>query len=408
MQNKNTDILDSLSSEESKDILQMLSGKTAISSNDENNTVTEWQENFLNETDNKTSQDDILASFFNTPEETQETNIDTPTDQTESDEPLESVTPQEEILHYTSSYETASIESSANLLDEIQVIQEKSKPSFWKKVADGAIFFVKYIATSTVIFAVILSASNYHAYIEIAKSYFNPEGLETSRQNMLASVQASAIQSTPAPIAEDTTATTASTTEQQDIQISLDGAQKIEMQKNKTFHSMEKLMKEDANDELPLDINLVPYENRVVIPKIGKNIPLVDVEGRTVKDVKELENVFMNELINGVVRYPWSAKPWNDGNTFIFGHSSNLPWIKGKYNDVFALLDKVNFWDEIIAYYGQKKFTYKITEKKIITPWDVSVLKRDTDKKEITLMTCWPVGTTLNRMIVIWELVETQ
>jgi sortase (surface protein transpeptidase) len=29
-------------------------------------------------------------------------------------------------------------------------------------------------------------------------------------------------------------------------------------------------------------------------------------------------------------------------------------------------------------------------------------------KKQISLMTCWPVGTTLNRMIVIGELVEVQ
>ena len=55
-----------------------------------------------------------------------------------------------------------------------------------------------------------------------------------------------------------------------------------------------------------------------------------------------------------------------------------------------------------------KKYTYKIREKKVITPWDVSVLERNQDKSEITLMTCWPIGTTLNRLIVTWELVEIE
>jgi sortase (surface protein transpeptidase) len=114
----------------------------------------------------------------------------------------------------------------------------------------------------------------------------------------------------------------------------------------------------------------------------------------------------MAELANWVVRYPWSSRPWEIWNSFIFWHSSNFPWIKWDYNDVFALLDNVVFWDEIIAYYNQKKYVYKVREKKIIKPGDVSILKKDTKKAEITLMTCWPVWTTLNRMVVIRELVE--
>jgi len=107
-----------------------------------------------------------------------------------------------------------------------------------------------------------------------------------------------------------------------------------------------------------------------------------------------------------VVRYPGSAKPGTDGNTFIFGHSSNFPWISGDYNDVFALLDNVVYGDDIIVYYNQEKYVYKIFEKKIIKPGDVSILKKNTDTSEITLMTCWPVGTDLNRLVVIGKLVK--
>ena len=178
------------------------------------------------------------------------------------------------------------------------------------------------------------------------------------------------------------------------------------MVKNKTYHSMDKLLHERDDENINISIEIVPYENRVIIPKIGKNIPIVEVKVKTVQNVKELEDIFMEELSYWVVRYPWSSRPWEVWNSFIFWHSSNFPWIKWDYNDVFALLDNVVFWDEIITYYNQKKYIYKVKEKKIIKPGNISVLKRKNTASEITLMTCWPVGTTLNRMIVIWELVQ--
>jgi len=59
------------------------------------------------------------------------------------------------------------------------------------------------------------------------------------------------------------------------------------------------------------------------------------------------------------------------------------------------------FDDDVIVYYGQEKYTYKIRTKDVIRPGDVSVLKSDdTDTSKITLMTCWPIGTTLNRLIL--------
>jgi sortase (surface protein transpeptidase) len=116
----------------------------------------------------------------------------------------------------------------------------------------------------------------------------------------------------------------------------------------------------------------------------------------------------MKELENGIVRYPGSWVPWVNWNMFVFWHSSNFPWLKWDYNDVFATLDKVVFNDKIIVYYNQKKYTYKIREKKVIKPGEVSILKRDEWKSEISLMTCYPIGTSINRLVVIWELVPNE
>lgn len=77
---------------------------------------------------------------------------------------------------------------------------------------------------------------------------------------------------------------------------------------------------------------------------------------------------------------------------------------------MFSLLDKVSFDDEVIIYYGQEKYTYKIRTKNVIRPGDVSVLKSNENdsRAQITLMTCWPIGTTLNRLVLTGELVKIE
>lgn len=279
--------------------------------------------------------------------------------------------------------------SENTVIDIMQEVESNSKVelNFLSKIKEFLVFGFKYITTSTLIFAFLLSITNYSAYIEIARSYLNPDALEQNKMALLSSVNNSKIQEN----AQD---------EKKSIQ------EKVSMVKNKTYHSMDKLLNWTYDDSLNMQVDIVPYENRIIVPKIWKNIPLVEVENKTVLNVKELEDVFMKELEKWIVRYPGSSKPGEEWNTFIFWHSSNFPWIKWEYNDVFALLDNVVFWDEIIAYYGQKKYVYKVKEKKVIKPGDVSVLKRNTWAKEISLMTCWPVWTTLNRMIVVWELVS--
>lgn len=339
---------------------------------------------------------DIFWSLYTTPAIPQEEN------QNKTDDIFDSFNFEDTSLQKNNNDILGSLDfQDTSFTDETknQITIEK-KISSWKRAIYGIIFFIKYIGTSSLIFAILIASTNYSAYIEIARSYLNPEALEQNKQAMLASVQSATIVKTPTQNEEEV--------DMQNINIDSDSqntTEKIEMVKNKTYHSMDKLINSTHNN-IDMNIEIVPYENRIVIPKIWKNIPLVDVQNKTVENVKALEDIFMKELVNGIVRYPGSARPWENGNSFIFWHSSNFPWLEWKYNDVFALMDNLSFGDEIIAYYGQKKYIYKVKEKKVIKPGDTSVLKRNNNISEITLMTCWPVGTTLNRMVVVWELVK--
>ena len=267
-----------------------------------------------------------------------------------------------------------------------------------KSILHYAVFMLKYSFTCGFIFALLLVGTNFNAYFNIAKGYVFSWELQKNEAGLINSVEAGNIEAKNEKIENIIL-------ESRDAKYE-EKMEELEKEEEKVFHSIQKIAAKAKQSDIHLDIAIAPYENRIVIPKIWKNIPLLDVKDRPVEWVVELNNIFMEELENGVVRYPGSAKPWEQWNAFIFGHSSNFPWLDGDYKDVFALLHKLDVWDEVIVFYGQRKYTYRMKEKEVIRPGDVDILKRDKGISELTLMTCWPVGTTLNRMILIGELVE--
>ncbi len=305
-------------------------------------------------------------------------------------------------------------EEIAKLASEIECDTDNSKncskDSIYNilKIKETIKFVSKYVASSVAIFMILLVWTNYSAYSELAKNYINPDSMKASEKLLYSSILD--VNNNNKDLLEKKGNKVESKKEEKNTKIrkktKINEEDIITISKNKVFHSVDKLVTKTEKTNLDIPVDIVPFENRIIIPKLWKNIPLIDVVARNVSSLKELEQVFMDDLAWGVVRYPGSARPWEEGNSFIFGHSSNFPWVKWKYNDVFVLLNNLNKWDEIITYYKQKKYVYKVKIKSVINPGEVGILKRNKGKKELTLMTCWPIGTTLKRKIVIAELVE--
>lgn len=135
----------------------------------------------------------------------------------------------------------------------------------------------------------------------------------------------------------------------------------------------------------------------LVIGKINVNVPIIwNVE----------EDKILDELNNGVAHYKGTSLPGNGGNIFIVGHSSNYFWIKSDYNNIFALLNKLIKGDRIEIIENSKTYTYEVQDKKIVSPDQVEVLN-STNKEVLSLMTCWPIGTNINRLVVLSELVNS-
>ncbi len=152
--------------------------------------------------------------------------------------------------------------------------------------------------------------------------------------------------------------------------------------------------------------NVHPSDDRLVIPRIGKNVPLVSVPKH--RNWKQLETNIQKGLQNGVVVHPVSHSPESMGNLFLTGHSSYYVWDNGRYKDVFALLHEVKEGDIAEVYWKGKKYVYELTQSKIVPPTETSVLKQPMDRQIITLMTCTPVGTNKNRLIWTGNLIRVE
>lgn len=142
----------------------------------------------------------------------------------------------------------------------------------------------------------------------------------------------------------------------------------------------------------------VTQTNEVIIPKINVEIP-VDYSLNTT-DNSQVENA----LDSGVVHYPTTVKPGEQGNAAFFGHSSNNIFNKGKYKFAFLLLSKLQNDDVFYLTYNGTLYAYKVIDKKIVNPNEVGVLGPVPGQTATaSLITCDPPGTTIHRLVVIGQ-----
>lgn len=163
-----------------------------------------------------------------------------------------------------------------------------------------------------------------------------------------------------------------------------------------------------AAAEIPaLNLEIYPPDTRIIIPRINQNVPVVGVKNENLIARKwdELEADIQKALRNGVIHYPGTALPGDNGNVVITGHSSYYAWDAGRFKDVFALLHDVKIGDRVVVYFNQKKFVYEVNKIKVVAPKDVDILG-PTSSEQLTLITCTPIGTNLKRLIVIAKLIE--
>jgi sortase A len=145
----------------------------------------------------------------------------------------------------------------------------------------------------------------------------------------------------------------------------------------------------------PKDV-IVPVDEDfgIVIPKISANakvIPEVDPQDSA---------VYQRALTKGVAHAKGTSLPGESGNIFIFAHSTADFFEANRYNAVFYLLSKMEKGDEIHLFYKNQQYRYKVSDKKTVSSDEAKYLDKNAGD-QLTLMTCWPPGTTMKRLIVI-------
>lgn len=136
----------------------------------------------------------------------------------------------------------------------------------------------------------------------------------------------------------------------------------------------------------------------VIIPKINVQIPVVyDQTSINEADVQRA-------LEQGVIHYPTTVRPGQQGNAAFFGHSSNNIFNKGKYKFAFVLLHELVPGDIFYLTHEAKIYTYRVFDKEVVPPTQVSVLNPIPGKTATAaLITCDPPGTSTNRLVVWGE-----
>ena len=160
----------------------------------------------------------------------------------------------------------------------------------------------------------------------------------------------------------------------------------------------EKNLDEEAKKDFSAALNpktdpKLPKGFQLVIPKIGVDWHVL--EGTTNPDAI---------LLKGFWKYPNTAYPSERSNTVILGHR----WVykKGDPKTLYSL-DKLSKGDEIMVYYQQKKYVYKMTRSYVTGKDDLDMMD-GTLTPTLTIVTSHPIEESKiisqQRLVVIGEL----
>ena len=164
----------------------------------------------------------------------------------------------------------------------------------------------------------------------------------------------------------------------------------------------------DVMVSLPSD---APLNGEVMVPvdtDFGIVIPKIGANARIIENINPYNSIeYQVALTKGVAHAKGSSTPELGGNTFLFAHSSDNFYNANRYNSVFYLIRKLEIGDEIIIFQNETQYEYLVTETLLVEPEAIEYLSPESQNPKLTLMTCWPPGTTLKRLVVIGEIKNT-
>jgi LPXTG-site transpeptidase (sortase) family protein len=133
-------------------------------------------------------------------------------------------------------------------------------------------------------------------------------------------------------------------------------------------------------------------------------IDAIDVRAPIILSHSADEISLQNDLEKGVIHYPGTPMPGQRGNVYIAGHSSNYIWSKGTFNTVFSKLNDLVVGDivtiTLTTYDGRIiEYIYETSLVEEVQADDQRIFA-ESGSNELTLTTCWPLGSNARRIMV--------
>ncbi|MBI5613782.1 sortase [Candidatus Gottesmanbacteria bacterium] len=156
------------------------------------------------------------------------------------------------------------------------------------------------------------------------------------------------------------------------------------------------LVKPDGEKIEPINIDF-----SVIVPKVGINAAVAsNVDPKS-------EASYLPALAKGVAHASASFLPDQDGTVYLFSHSTNYDWFVKDLNAVFYHLKSLDTGDLIVVVYKNVRYTYRLREKKVVAPNEISYLIPQHGTKTLILQTCWPPGSTAERLLIFADFIES-
>jgi sortase A len=131
------------------------------------------------------------------------------------------------------------------------------------------------------------------------------------------------------------------------------------------------------------------------LPPVSEGDPIarIEIPGIGVNDIV-VAGVGVRDLQKGPGHFPDTPLPGQLGNAAIAGHRTT-------YGQPFRNVDKLRAGDEIVVTTLAGRFVYRVTGTQIVSPSDYQVVATTRpDVAEITLVSCHPVWSAAQRIIV--------
>jgi len=130
----------------------------------------------------------------------------------------------------------------------------------------------------------------------------------------------------------------------------------------------------------------------ITIPEIDNQQPIITA---TTIDTAKLHVL----LDSGVVLYPKSARFGQLGQTILLGHSAPVNWPKIKHDTAFSRIDELTAGSSILVNYRGNAYQYTVVMTQIINQ-GVDLPELPGNGNSLLLVSCWPPGRNLSRIVV--------